>query len=339
MNLNIRVNTSQKVEENIVFVNKKSEQQKARKSFFIGDTNFANDPIVQRRKEAQEKAWKVVSQAWESDKAVDKSVQSRKEHYTEMEKLREEETKKLFNTCKEEKTLQETYGVADDSEEQKDLKLLKKRQDILNKVTDDTLSKEEMSHLADIDQRGLTEYQQRALELNEQAGTFRKNIDRYDKQMRDDISDIKRITIERLKSDPMVDATKAAEDIKKAYNDEIIGMLVKESKDHIEEKMEEAEEAAEKKAEEKEEKEEKIEDIREMRALQEAVIEGTKEALERAEAEKRRNEAPNIEIMEMIELAQPDKQSNEVKQSLDEIKNSMIMLEADLKGIKVDEEV
>ncbi len=339
MNLTIRANAPQNGEGNIIFNSQKTEQQEGRKSFFAGNTKLADDPIAQKRKEAQEKAWKVVKQAWESDKAVDRNVQARKDHYAEMETLRAESVKELSGIREAEAALKEACGVSEDSEEQQDLELLKKRQDILGRVTNEKLSQEEMARLAEIDKKGLTEYQKRALELNDVAGTLRKEINEYNRQMEDDVSDIKRIAIERLKSNPMVEAEKAAEDIKEAYNDEIIGMLMQESKEHIEEKLEEAEEAAKEKAEEKEKEEEQLEDIRELKALQEAVIEGTKEAIERAEAKRHQNEAPDIELTDMIELAKPQQQTDEVKQSLNEIKNSMNLLEADLKGIKVDEEV
>lgn len=339
MNLTIRANAPQNGEGNIIFNSQKTEQQEGRKSFFAGNTKLADDPIAQKRKEAQEKAWKVVKQAWESDKAVDRNVQARKDHYAEMETLRAESVKELSGIREAEAALKEACGVSEDSEEQQDLELLKKRQDILGRVTNEKLSQEEMARLAEIDKKGLTEYQKRALELNDVAGTLRKEINEYNRQMEDDVSDIKRIAIERLKSNPMVEAEKAAEDIKEAYNDEIIGMLMQESKEHIEEKLEEAEEAAKEKAEEKEKEEEQLEDIRELKALQEAVIEGTKEAIERAEAKRRQNEASDIELTDMIELAKPQQQTDEVKQSLNEIKNSMNLLEADLKGIKVDEEV
>lgn len=339
MNLTIRANAPQNTEGSIIYGSRQAEGQKGRKSFFAGNSLLANDPIAQKRKEAQEKAWKIVSQAWDNDKAVDKSVQARKDHYTEMEKLREETAEKLSELRKEEAGLKEAYDVADDSVEQQDLELLKKRQDIWGRVITEKLSEEEMARLEEIDKKDLTEYQKRALELNGQAGALKKEINEYNRQMKDDVSDIKRIAIERLKSNPMVDAAKAAEDIREAYNEEIIGMLLQESKEYIEEKMEETEEAAKEKAEEKEEKEEKLEDSQELKALQEAVIEGTKEAIERAKAQKYRNEVPDIGLTEIMELVMPKQQTDEVKQNLDAVKSSMSLLEADLKGIKVDEEV
>ena len=110
-------------------------------------------------------------------------------------------------------------------------------------------------------------------------------------------------------------------------------------KEHIDEKAEEAEEKAEKKAEKEEIKEEKLEDIREMKALQKAMIEGTKEAREEAEARHRENQAPDMPIDELIEITKTNTQTQKAQKVLDEIKYSMNLLEADLKGIEIDEEV
>ena len=52
-----------------------------------------------------------------------------------------------------------------------------------------------------------------------------------------------------------------------------------------------------------------------------------------------RHEAPDMKLDEMLTLTTEHKQMNGVEQGLDDIKSSMKVLEADLKGIKVDKEV
>ena len=120
---------------------------------------------------------------------------------------------------------------------------------------------------------------------------------------------------------------------------EIIGMAMQQAKDHIDEKMEEAEEKAEEKAEEEEAKEEKLEDLKEIKALQEAIIEGTKEAVAEAEARRQENETPELPLDELIKLTQMNTETGKAQKTLDEIKYSMALLEADLKGIEIDEEI
>ncbi len=307
MSLTINANMTNYIENGKLFTEK--GEQGERKSFFAGNSNLANDPIAEKRKEAQEKAWKVVSDAWDADKKIDKSIEDRQNHYNEMVEVVKEAQSHLKDINEQIDVLKEEYGIT-----------------------------EEMGFKDWSD-----EYKQRYLELNKQASTFKEQIYDAEKYMRDDIADIKAIARERLKSDPMVDAQKTADAIEEAANKEIIGMAMQQAKDHIDEKMEEAEEKAEEKAEEEEAKEEKLELQREIKELQKAIAEGTKEAVEEAaaEAEARRheNEALDLPMDELIKLTQMNTEANKAQKSLDEIKYTMNLLEADLKGIEIDKEV
>ena len=303
MALIINANMANYIENGTLFTEK--AEQGNRKTFFAGNSNLANDPIAEKRKEAQEKAWKVVSDAWDADKAIDKSVEDRKNHYNEMLEVVKEAQSHLKDINAEMDALKEEYGITEETE--------------FKDWPDD--------------------YKQRYLELNKQASEFKKKIYDADKLMKDDIADIKAIALERLKSDPMVDAQKTADAIEAAANEEIIGMAMQQAKEHIDEKMEEAQEKAEEKAEEEEEKEEKLEDLKEIKALQEAIIEGTKEAVAEAEARRQENEAPDLPLDELIKLTQMNTETDRAQKSLDEIKYSMALLEADLKGIEIDEEI
>lgn len=310
-----------------------------KQNFFGGNLKLADDPIARRRKEAQEAAWNVVKKAWKNDQSVDEAVQVRRNHYAELETLRKEAAEMLADVNEDKQVLMELYEVDKESIEQQELDLLEKEQDLKNGVSHETLTKEEWEQLAKIKEKPLTEYQERALELNERAGNQKRQIQNLTRQMQDDVADITSICLERLKSNPMLDAKQAAEEIQKAANDEIIGMLMQEAQEYVDEKMEEAEEKADESMEKKEEREEQLEEIKLKRAVQEALIEETKEAAEKAKAIAHRNETPDIEFRELVDILKSGDLSKEVGQSLDEIKSSMKLLEADLKGIKVDEEI
>ena len=73
------------------------------------------------------------------------------------------------------------------------------------------------------------------------------------------------------------------------------------------------------------------------RAIERAMIEGTDEAVEEAERIKRQNDSPDIQMTDMVDLADSADLKKSVDQNLGDIKSSMKVLEADLKGIKVDE--
>lgn len=310
-----------------------------RKSVFGGNLNAATDPIARKRKEAQQKAWNVVQNAWDNDKSVDESIESRKAHQSDMEQRKKEALDGLSDINTDRDVLRKMYEVEGDSQEQKDLEILEKKQDQDNGLEIESWTDEELKRYEEIKDQPRTEYQERMLQLNDQSAQFRLAIEDADKQIMDDTANISAIQKERLKHHPMIDATKQADAIKGAANKEIIGMLMDQAKDHIDEMMEEIKEKADEAMEKKEEREEKLEELKELRAMQEAIIEGTKEAVEEAKAEQRKNDQPDIEITDMVDIARGSSKTGDVQQSLDDIKNSMKVLEADLKGIKVDEEV
>ncbi len=280
-------------------------QQESRKTFFTEDMKNPADPIAEKRRDAQKKAMKVVSDAWDTDKEIDKSIQERREHYREMLALKNEAQSQINDINNQIDALKKEYGITDDMEYK----------------------------------NWPSEFKQAYSDLREPMGELNKQISDADKLMKDDVADIRQITIERLKSNPMLDAQKTVDAINAATDEDIIGMVMQEAKENIESKMEEAQEKAEEAAEKKEIEEEKLEDIQEKRVLQEAMVEQTKEAVEKAKAENQENNTPDIPLEDLMKIAQANTETSKAQKSLQEIKNSMSLLEADLTGIEVDTEV
>ena len=98
--------------------------------------------------------------------------------------------------------------VEPDSQEQKDLELLEKRQVCMSGKFNIELTEEEWKRCEEIDKAGLTNYQEQALELNKRSIHFREELKEAQKGMKEDVAKIKTIRLERLKSDPMVEAEK-----------------------------------------------------------------------------------------------------------------------------------
>lgn len=136
---------------------------------------------------------------------------------------------------------------------------------------------------------------------------YQKQYDNIKNEMKAEIAAIKATKLERLKSSPMLEAQKEAEKIMEAASDEIIGMLVEEAKDHIDE--------------EKEEREEKAEEIAEKREEEEERIEKSKEKSEEAEM-----------MAEMIRQSVSNDTQREIEELLDKLK----LIEEDIKGTTVD---
>lgn len=136
---------------------------------------------------------------------------------------------------------------------------------------------------------------------------YQKQYDKIKNEIEVEVATIRLTKIERLKSSPMVKAQKEAGEIVEAAGDEIIGMLVQEAKDHIDEEKEEREEKAEKIAEKKEEEEKRLEK--------------SEEKNEEAEA-----------ITEMIRQSASNDTQKEIEELLDKLK----LIEEDIKGAAVD---
>jgi len=313
-------------------------RQAEKKSVYGGESNLADDPVTQRREMARRQAWNVVKNAWENDQSVDDMIQTRREHYAGLSELRDEYKDALSQNGEQVKSLREQYGVAEDSGEQQDLELLKKEQDYGKGVLSEELTEEERARLQEIHKNPLTEYQTRALELNDYAGEVKRQMQDAERQMQDDTANIGRIRIERLKTHGMVDAQGAADEIMDAANDEIIGMLIQDAKDNIDEQMKEAQEKRKEAAEEKEEREDELDQAKLQKALQQAMTLGTDDAVEKAKRIKQQIQASDIRLDDMVDLTARSTVKKDVSQSLSDIRSNMKVLEADLKGIQVDEE-
>ena len=136
---------------------------------------------------------------------------------------------------------------------------------------------------------------------------YQKQYDNIKNDIMSEIAAIRGTKLERLKSSPMIKAQKEAGEIMEAAGDEIIGMLMQEAKDHIDE--------------EKEEREEKAEEIAEKREEEEERLDKSREKSEEAEA-----------ITEMIRKSA----SNDMKKEIEELLDKLKLIEEDIKGAAVD---
>lgn len=319
-------------EENAV----KEEKQ----SIFAGNLNLIqnSDPVEQKRKEAQRQAMKMIQDAWETDIAIDNIIQESRDHYAKMVAVRNEAQDEIMSINEDKEAARELYGVDADSQEQKDLELLYKQMDYKNGDIDSELSADEWKRIMEINKEPLTEYQQRGLELHKRTLPLQSEMREAEKQMKGDQASIRAIKLKRLEKDPMVEAQREAKEIRENASREIIGLLQNEAVENIDEAREEAEEKAEETTQEKKEQQEQMDEAKLERAKREAMMLGTEEAVDRLKSELRKSEAPEVNVEEMVDIARSYSHSSDVKQSLEEIKNNMNLLEADLKGIQVDQE-
>lgn len=232
-------------------------EKKQGSTLFAGNLNITQDTIFAKKQKAQKEALKGVLEQFVSDKKMDDGIEEQKNRIIELESnisnIREEI--KQIDTAKE--ALRNEYGVDIDSQEQKDLEILEKqrRNSVLGiRSTEDMLTQEEWDRLQNMEP--LTDYQKLALDVGSKRDTLEKEDMDLQKEILGTSASIEYTKQELLKSDPMVKQQKLADKILEASSKEIIGALIDEAKEHIEEEQKEKEEKEEIKKEELEKQEE-----------------------------------------------------------------------------------
>ena len=291
-----------------------ARQEEKGKSIYGGSLNKVPDPIAQKRRQARTQAMKVVGDAWNADKKIDKDIQERQDSIKDYKKELKEANRELKWFADEREALRESYGVSEDSQEQADLKLLEKRID--SKRGEASLSLEEKKRLAEIDAAGLTEYQKRSAEMYEESRYYADMKTAAERGITEETQAIEAIKQARLKSQGMIKADARAEQIMEDAGEQIIGMLMDEAKEHIDEEMEEKAEAAEERAKKQEELEARLEKIKEKKEENEELTELLTETTEY--------------------MADMEHTMDDVKKEIKKMADEMKLLEEDLKGAAVD---
>lgn len=291
---------------------KKQETEKADGQSFMLNGQF--DPIEQRKALAKKQAYKIVKDALANELKMDADVQEYKDHamrlQADMDKAQEEIRK--INDRKE--ALRVDSGVEADSEEQKDLELLEKREAYERGDLSKALTEEESERLKALDERGYTEYQKQALEMEKHKAPYESTVNKAQNGIIADNAVIRGTRLVRLKKDRIRKAQNEKDDMLAAANREVMGMLVDEAKNHMDEKSEEIKEKAEEKKAEKEEQQEKLDAAKEKREEMEAP------------------EPPETEMMVKL-----DTQKEDYQREIEEMMRKMKLMTEDIKGIKVDE--
>ncbi|MBD5518706.1 MAG: hypothetical protein HDR07_09565 [Lachnospiraceae bacterium] len=366
-NENQTINTSLQAQEKAAKGARK-EAVKRKNTIFAGDLPINKDPIELRKQQAQKKAMKFVKDAWAGDRKLDQSQEEIRAKLRELLDESEANQELAQGNTERIKNLRQKYGVDADSQEQKDLDLLMKAANQESLTEDEEARLAEMgpqreylallskkmistepfteSDKARLDELGesLTEYQRSCLEINEERSVYQRRDARtqnYIQELQSSLTDMK---IERLKYHKMVDAQEKADKVMEQASEEIVGLLVDEAKDHVDETYEEQREAAEKKAEEKEEQEEKQEKIEKQRELIEARVDAAQEQTHEArEAQREQERDAREEAQLMKDMAEGGLDvagtSAAVKAEIKDMLQKMKLIEADIKGIEVDEEI
>lgn len=340
--ISINVQTQEKAGEK---GQQKSAKQQRKATIFAGDLPLHKDPITLRRKQAQKKAMEFVQNAWNADRKTDQSI-------AEYESLAQEQKQEIMLNrdkileCRDRKeNLRQGYGVEKDSQEQKDLELLERLHYPNNgQFADVDFTEEECKRLKELESEPLTEYQQRCLEIDDEERIFQIREGNAESTLEAYNGAVRSIKQERLKHHEMLDAQNNAKKVMDEASKDIQGMIWEEARDQVDETYEEQREEAKEKAEEKEEQEEKIELRKEQKELLEARIEENRENSNEAEAAQKKQERDARDEAELLsDMADAGLNvagvGDAVKAEIKDMLNKLKLVEADIKGIEVDEEV
>ena len=129
--MNINVHANQKADNTYTNVRQKKGQDAGGKRKNIDGSAIAfnqgtESAIARKRKLAQEKAMRLISRAWDKDKAVAQGLQDKQELIDAKTKKNAERSSQLKDIEMQKQSMQEEYGITADSQEQKDLELLEK---------------------------------------------------------------------------------------------------------------------------------------------------------------------------------------------------------------------
>lgn len=276
-----------RIEENRSFyVGEKSFEQERnentqRKTLFAGELGPENleSRIEKRREDAREKALKLVGDVFARDRAVDEEQQARRDRAAALSKENKTLKERLVSLEEESSALREKYDMAAD-----DTKKL--------------------------------EYQEHQLSLEDEKKQYENLLCQNEREIIQENAIVRGVSLERLKSAPMVKAAKQAEEILKAAGEEIVSMIVEDAEEKLEEKEEEREEKAEKLNEQREEAEEFLEKSKE-----------------------HREETEILEDMPTEEMISLDIDKENLKKELSELADKMKLVAEDLKGAMVDTQV
>ena len=301
----------------------KTQDTKTRITVFAGDLMLGQgNQIEQKKQTARRQAMKLITDAWGRDELASQSIkdmeQQKADYVEQMQEAKEHE--KTFEKSKKE--LQEQYGVADDSQEQKDLELLEKFQNYKNGSHDESFTKEDVDRLKELQNLPRTEYQEKALRLNQIAGSMKVTASNAKDKLIELTDTIAKAKTDQAKSQDMLKAGSAADDILEASNKEVMGLLIQDGKEHIDKEQEEAQKKAEEQKEKCDEQQERIDEAKQERKEQEELIKGQAEADSAEQDLSLQRKTPNN-----VEAAQ---------QNIRNILEDNNLLAEDLKGIKID---
>ncbi len=287
------------------------------RSFFFGNAPFGakdmdvRERIAQKKSLYQKEAKRVVSTADRGERRIDKAINEHREQFRHLMK----ENERLLSACQEYSQKMDQakayYEIEDDSQEEKDLELLKKAHDDIASLT------EEEQNRYDQIKDHLTDYQKFSMDCYKVYAGHKKAFDDNRKQLIVESAKVRIFGIERLKEHAMTDAVAAKEEMLESASREWKGMLTDAALDQLDETTESIRQDAAEREEKKEEAEERTEAAKDKATEAQAIAEEI-----------------HAKVEEMSEkVTNSDQIMQDVRQMALNVLQAQKLLEEELKGL------
>jgi hypothetical protein len=274
-----------------------------------------------KRANARRQAMSIIGNAWDSDISKSKKIQNLDEQRASLAEERRQYQSKMNDIDTSKEQLRDEYGVDENSSEQKDLELLEKYQRNKTGTSYEEFSDEEIARLKELQNEPLTEYQKRALELDNVKNGMDTEVQRIDMKLEALNMNILAARNEQAASQEMQDAQDMAGQILNAAERDVVLETINEAKETIDERRDESEE----KAEEAEEK----------KAETDAADAKTKEERDNENIVKGESESDALELNQKLNSQSTDNVAEAQKQIAQIMKQNNLINE-DIKGIDID---
>ena len=300
-----------------------------------GNLNIPKTALEKRRDAARWQAGQIVKSAFSKDLSTDAGIKELEDKLKDLGDGIVNDRKNLKENEARLAKAMEDGGVTEDSNEKKEIDFLismDKKRTSANPF--DKITEEEQARIDAIEAKGLTDYQSLARELAPINDELNKRIFYSEMQTKGIQLGIEELNTDRLKSSPVGEARAQAEEIMDAATKDIIGMLLNDTMEHIEEVAEEEKTKAKEKSEKEEKKQEEIDEARAARKEKENEAERARE--KRRNQEALLEEAIDSSVSVAAGMSEIDRVQSEVKSQLERVINKANLLPEDLKGTQVD---
>ncbi|MBP7347823.1 MAG: hypothetical protein KA965_03995 [Butyrivibrio sp.] len=316
------------------------------KSISAAQMSFPGDDIKQRQDAAKKKSWDIISRAYAGESKIDDTVQKIRDDTSQKKAENSDSLDQIAQNNDRIDNLQKQYGVDPDSKEQKDLELMEKASDAMMSPGKQ-LTKEEQAELGAAGANGLTEYQQRAMEIYGQNTGYQKQINDNMSAIMGNNASLTGIKLERLKSHTMADAQTAAKQVMDAANQDIVGVLTSNTIRKEDDRQEKEAEKTKKQQEENQKKQDDADTAKAKDAAQEEMIQKIREkGAESAPDAAAGSAAATADAGASVQQSEPEQtpitlqqtQQN-VNREIDAVLTKMKMMTEDIKGEVVDSQI